>query len=72
MAIKGANRAVLALPFAFFALPLALALPVAVAQAADAGAWRALWADPQRLPIPRPWGRPPALVLVLVPPAGGA
>ena len=47
MAIKGANRAVLALPFAFFALPLALALPVAVAQAADADAWRALWADPQ-------------------------
>jgi putative thiamine transport system permease protein len=47
MAIEGAKRAALALPFAFFALPLVLALPMAVAQAADAGAWRALLADPQ-------------------------
>ncbi len=40
-------RAALVAPIALFALPLALALPVALAQAADAGAWRALLADPQ-------------------------
>lgn len=37
----------LAAPLALFALPLSLALPLALLQAADAGAWRALWADPQ-------------------------
>jgi len=37
----------LAAPLALFALPLLLALPLALAQAADAGAWRALRADPQ-------------------------
>jgi len=37
----------LAAPLALFALPLLLALPLALAQAADAGAWRALQADPQ-------------------------
>ncbi len=47
MAIGGAKRAALAAPLVLFALPLALALPLAVAQAADASAWRALWADPQ-------------------------
>ena len=30
-----------------FALPLAVALPLALAQAVDPGAWRALLADPQ-------------------------
>jgi putative thiamine transport system permease protein len=37
----------LAAPVALFALPLLLALPVALVQAAHADAWRALGADPQ-------------------------
>ena len=41
------KRAALALPLGLFALPLALALPAALLQAADKGAWRALFADPQ-------------------------
>ncbi len=41
------KRAALALPLGLFALPLALALPAALLQAADAGAWRTLLADPQ-------------------------
>jgi putative thiamine transport system permease protein len=41
------KRAALALPLGLFALPLALALPAALLQAADTGAWRALFADPQ-------------------------
>ena len=45
--MKGAGRAALALPAALFALPLVLALPLALAQAADATAWRALLDDPQ-------------------------
>jgi len=45
--VSSAERAALALPLALFALPLALALPVALALAGDAGAWRALLADPQ-------------------------
>ena len=45
--MKGAGRAALALPAALFALPLVLALPLALAQAADATAWRALFDDPQ-------------------------
>ena len=47
------NRAALALPLGLFALPLALALPLGLMQAADAGAWRALLADPQ---LPRALG----------------
>jgi putative thiamine transport system permease protein len=39
--------AALIAPVALFALPLALALPMALAQAVDAAAWRALLADPQ-------------------------
>jgi putative thiamine transport system permease protein len=35
-----------------FALPLAAAVPLALAEAADLAAWRALWADPQ---LPRAW-----------------
>lgn len=45
--MSGAERAALAAPLALFALPLALALPLAVAQASDASAWQALFADPQ-------------------------
>jgi putative thiamine transport system permease protein len=45
--VKRAERAALALPLALFALPLALALPVALALAGDAAAWRSLLADPQ-------------------------
>lgn len=41
------KRAALALPLGLFALPLVLALPAALLQSADAGAWRALFADPQ-------------------------
>ena len=41
------NRAVLALPLGLFALPLALALPAALLQAADTVAWRTLLTDPQ-------------------------
>ncbi len=41
------RRAALALPLGLFALPLALALPAALLQAADTGAWRALTSDPQ-------------------------
>ena len=52
-AMHGAERAALAAPLAFFALPLALALPLGLAQASDAGAWRALFADPQ---LPRALG----------------
>jgi putative thiamine transport system permease protein len=39
--------AALIAPVALFALPLALALPVALVQAVDAAAWHALLADPQ-------------------------
>ena len=51
--MSGAERAALAAPLALFALPLALALPLAVAQASDASAWQALFADPQ---LPRALG----------------
>lgn len=37
----------LLLPLLLFTLPLALALPLALLQAADVAAWHALWADPQ-------------------------
>jgi putative thiamine transport system permease protein len=47
------KRAALALPLGLFALPLAVALSTALLQAADAGAWRALLADPQ---LPRALG----------------
>ena len=56
--MKRAERLALAAPLLLFALPLALALPVALWQAADAAAWRALLADPQ-LPRARQ-GRAPA------------
>jgi len=46
-----AGRAVARLVFAgFFVLPLALALVLALTQASEPGAWRALIADPQSLP----------------------
>ena len=41
------RRAALALPVALYALPLALALPVALVEATDAAAWHSLLADPQ-------------------------
>ena len=45
--MKRADRLALAAPLLLFALPLALALPVALWQAGGAAAWRALLADPQ-------------------------
>ena len=45
--MKHAARLALAAPLLLFALPLALALPVALWQAGDAAAWRALLNDPQ-------------------------
>lgn len=45
--MKRAERFALAAPMLLFALPLALALPVALWQAGDAAAWRDLLADPQ-------------------------
>jgi putative thiamine transport system permease protein len=41
------RHAALALPLGLFALPLTLALPAALLQATDTGAWRALFDDPQ-------------------------
>ncbi len=45
--MTAAERTALAAPLLIFALPLALALPVALLQAGDGAAWRALLADPQ-------------------------
>ncbi len=45
--MKATARAALAAPLVLFALPLALGLVVALLQAADATAWRALLADAQ-------------------------
>ena len=45
--MKAAARAACVAPAALFALPIALALPVALLQAADGAAWRSLLADPQ-------------------------
>jgi putative thiamine transport system permease protein len=45
--MRAAERAALGAPLLLFALPLAVALPVALLQAADAAAWRTLLADPQ-------------------------
>ncbi|HET9822359.1 MAG TPA: ABC transporter permease [Burkholderiaceae bacterium] len=46
------RAALIAPPVALFALPLVLALPLALAQALDAAAWRALLDDPR---LPRAW-----------------
>lgn len=43
----GLHRGALVAPLGLFALPLVLALPVALAQATDAAAWRALLSDAQ-------------------------
>jgi putative thiamine transport system permease protein len=45
--MRAAERAALGAPLLLFALPLAVALPLALLQAADAAAWRTLLADPQ-------------------------
>ncbi len=50
--MKRPARFALAAPLLLFALPLVLALPVALWQAGDAAAWRALLADPQ---LPSAW-----------------
>jgi putative thiamine transport system permease protein len=45
--VKSAERAALALPLGLFGVPLVLSLPLALLQAGDGPAWRALLADPQ-------------------------
>ncbi len=50
LAWRVARQAVRALWAVVFVAPLAVALVLALAQAADPGAWRALLADPQTLP----------------------